>query len=152
MQFYAVAEGHINLVDIEIFDKISKVLRYLPDLIFDPKEQDWGLCKNQVTCHLICRALARHFEVSVHDGYFTPGCQHSWLTTKGGSIIDVYPIAGAVPFIVASNGFSPWTRLYEESTRFEKTLQTPEFISRLEQTIHAVAEVIRQLNSESSLL
>ncbi|MEK7116718.1 MAG: hypothetical protein AAB837_00960 [Patescibacteria group bacterium] len=149
MQFYAAYQGNISPEDMQMFAEISEILRCLPDLTFDLDDPEWRNCKNQISCHLISRALARHFDVSVCDGYFTPGCQHSWLKTKGGSsIIDAYPVAGAAPFIVSAKWPSPWAKLYQESTRFQEKFQTPEFASRLEQTVRSVAEIIQQPDSK----
>ena len=152
MQFYAAYQDNICTEDIRIFAMISKVVRRLPDLVFDSNDQEWKGYANQVSCHLICRALARYFDVSVHDGYFTPGYQHSWLKTKNGTcVIDVYPVAGVNSFAVTANWPSPWAKLYQESDKFKEKFQTPEFIANLEKTANAVAETILQLDSEPLL-
>ena len=111
MEFYAAAKGTIKPSDMALFWNIVRIVEHLPDIVFDPKERDWGLCKNQVTCHLVCRALAAHFPAEYVDGYFTRGYQHSWLLPNSrSSIIDVYPVAGASPFIVSVPRPSPWTK------------------------------------------
>lgn len=149
MEFYAACCGDICQEDMRMFAKISDVIRHLPDIVFDPTDRDWRNCKNQISCHLICRALARHFDVSVHDGYFTPGYQHSWLETKDGKcIIDAYPVAGVTPFMVLASWPSPWIKLYQRSDKFQEKFHTPGFIARLEKTADVVAETIRQLDSE----
>ncbi len=146
MEFYAASKGYIKSADMETFAKIQSVLGAMPDLIFDPEERKWDSCKNQVTCHLICRALAKHFKASVCDGYFTHGYQHSWLIAESGSsIIDAYPVAGAASFIVTRDSASPWVKLYVESDELQHKFVTDKFCERLGQTTKVVAETARQL-------
>ncbi len=47
-----------------------------------------------LSCHMVVRAMARVIgrEVKVIDGYFFPVYQHSWLRTKQGNVIDVFPV------------------------------------------------------------
>lgn len=146
MQFYAASKGNINPTDIELFGKIQVILVELPDIVFDPSERHWDECRNQISCHLICKALARHFKAAVGDGYFVRGYQHSWLLpASGSSIIDVYPVAGASPFIVANDPASPWHKLYIKSGEFDRKFSTDEFRGRLEHTTKVVGETIRKL-------
>jgi hypothetical protein len=146
VEYYTVSRGFIAPADLEVFNQIAEVLRKMPDLMFDPQETGWDSCKNQFTCHLVCRALANCFDVSVCDGYFTRGYQHSWLTTKSGlSIIDAYPVAGGIPFIVAANFPSPWSRLYIKSDKFKVMFETLEFRGRLEIMKQVVSEIARNL-------
>lgn len=149
MEFYAVATGKISEQDFEMFSQISAVMKEMPNLEFNPAERErYDGCENQMSCHLICRALAEHFEVSVRDGYFfAVGYEHSWLVTKSGlSIIDAYPVAGAMPFIVAARFPSPWNRVYQESANFKDSFTTPQFIERLKRTSQVVSDTFRQLN------
>ena len=152
MEFYVASRGGIDPADIEMFERIALVVRELPDVIFDPRERGWDGCKNQFSCHLICRALAAHFDVSVRDGYFLKGYEHSWLvpTSGSGSIIDAYPVAGAVPFIVSTQGFSPWPELYVQSYKLRHRFCEPEFLARLDKTTQMVGETLRHLNSGRS--
>ena len=146
MKFYAASTGNIQSADMEMFAKIQSVLGAMPDMVFDPKERGWDACTNQVSCHLVCRALAKHFDASVHDGYFVTGYQHSWLVPESGSsIIDAYPVAGAVPFIVSRDLASPWGRLYKDSDGLNYMFVTDTFQERLKQTMQAVSETVRQL-------
>lgn len=146
MDFYAVASGGIPAADLALFERISAVVHALPNLTFDPADRRIGACKNQLCCHLICRALASEFPVAVHDGYFTRGYQHSWLVPRGSqSIIDAYPIAGAAPFIVSGEYCSPWSTLYKPSTVFSGKFEVPEFRQRLEEAKRAVHETVQKL-------
>lgn len=146
MEFYVASKGYIPGTDLEIFGKIRSVLDTLPDILFDPAEQGWGACKNQFTCHLICRALTQYFRVAVHDGYFLHSYQHSWLVPySNSSIIDAYPVAGAVPFIVANDPAAPWSRLYKKSSQLQQKFETDEFLDRLGHTTRAVGTTIQQL-------
>jgi hypothetical protein len=55
-----------------------------------------------VTCHSLCRAFKKIFNIPVETGYFMLGYEHSWLVTQFGNIIDVYPwgVVGG-PILVA---------------------------------------------------
>lgn len=146
MQFYAVCKEVITSADLETFTHIAAILRELPDLVFDPDERHWGECKNQVSCHLLCRAFADHFAVTVRDGYFMRSYRHSWLVPAGrSSIIDAYPVGGASPFIVATDRWSPWAQMYHQDAGIGKDCKSPKFLYRLELTKQAVAETIRRL-------
>lgn len=146
MQFYAASEGNIHPADMELFGKIEVILTEMPDMVFDPNERHWDHCRNQISCHLICKALARHVEATVGDGYFIRSYQHSWLLpASGSSIIDVYPVAGASPFIVANDPASPWPKLYSRSDDLDKKFGTDEFRDRLKQTTKVVGETIKKL-------
>lgn len=139
MDFYAAQKGYISKKDLETFNKILEVIRRLPNFTFHipaPKERHMPI-DNEVSCHLLCRALAPWVELKVHDGYFGGHYQHSWLTTKEGtSLIDAYPVAGGSPFIVAINESpwpSPWPKLYKEDIRVRTSIETnPSFDSQLE--------------------
>lgn len=147
MDYYAASVGSIAPNDMRIFLQIQAVLTAMPNISFGLKGPEWLGCNNQLSCHLICRALAKFFEVSFHNGYFTKGCQHSWLIpSSGSSIIDAYPFAGASPFIVARNWPSPWGHLYIESSELDQTFSTNEFRAQLEKTTQIVGDTIGQLS------
>lgn len=146
MEFYAASKDKINPIDMEMFGKIQAVLNAMPDIVFEAEDRGWRACKNQVSCHLICRALVKYFEATVCDGYFVQGYQHSWLVPKSGSsIIDAYPVAGAVPFIVAKDLASPWVRLYKRSDKLAAKFVTDQFCKQLEQTTQTMEDTIRRL-------
>lgn len=146
MEFYAASKGNISPADMELFYRIQVILIEMPDIVFDPTERDWDHCKNQISCHLICRALAQHFDAEVGDGFFVRGYQHSWLIPASkSSIIDVYPVAGASSFIVANDPASPWTKLYITSDKLDHKFMTRQFRDRLEQTTKVVGEIIKKL-------
>lgn len=147
MEFYAAAEGNVPSGDIEMFNRMVQVIKQMPDLIFDPTQRSWSKSKNQITCHLLCRALAAHYDVTVHDGHFYNHFQHSWLVPKSGAcIIDVYPVAGVVPFIVAADPRSPWVMLYKDSDEMQERFIKLEFLESVELTTQAVANTLRKLN------
>ena len=93
--------------DLVAFKKIRLVLTRMPDVIL-PKGQE-------VSCHMIARALARHFPLTYVDGHFgMRGWRHSWLVTLEGNIIDPYPWAtvGSPLLIDMSNERMPWHHWY----------------------------------------
>lgn len=148
MEFYAASKGNINPADLELFAKIRSVLEAMPNVVFDPTESRWGTCRNQVTCHLLCRALAKCLSAKAHDDHFVTRYQHTWIVPKSrSSIIDAYPVAGAAPFIVSYDHASPWRHLYERSNTFSAMFTTTEFREQLRQTTQAVRATMRQLGT-----
>lgn len=79
-----------------------------------------------LSCHMICRALANFFPVSIRDGYFVgKWCPHSWLVPRArwsvepyfyeNYIIDPYPwMAANGPILVYAFTHSPWKKIYLE--------------------------------------
>jgi hypothetical protein len=74
-----------------------------------------------VSCHHLCHALAAVFNLTVEDGHFGLGMEHSWLMLRdrspdGKIILDVYPIAGTGPFLIYAHWNTPWRPLYKTDT------------------------------------
>ncbi|NNM83737.1 hypothetical protein HKL94_00750 [Candidatus Parcubacteria bacterium] len=132
--------------DMEMFRRIAKVVQEIPDKLFDPENKHVN-CINHYSCHLICRGVEAHFKgVRTEDGYFHRHHQHSWLVSKSGrSIIDVYPVAGATPFIVSTERASPWSELYKINTRYSGMFHTDTFRANVETTIRLVGQTIERL-------
>lgn len=66
-------------------------------------------------CHTVCAELSKKFpELQHYTGKFYDGWDHSWLVFRNDPdvIIDAYPWACAVPFIVTTQAMSPWRFLY----------------------------------------
>jgi hypothetical protein len=71
-----------------------------------------------ITSHAMCEALIHIYtEYSHIEGTFGELHDHSWIVCKENPniVLDMYPIAGASPFIVYA-GISrvPWFKLYEK--------------------------------------
>jgi hypothetical protein len=63
--------------------------------------------------HMLTRAVAELFPVSVWDGVFAGAYEHSWLETENKCLIDVLPVSSLGGPIMFSNGAeSPKRRLY----------------------------------------
>ncbi len=96
-----------------ITEVIVDLKKYCCEL--DEKQQNFRL-----NCHIFCRALESVIQdVKVVDGHYfginwlengskvsLARCDHSWLKTKDGSIIDIYPVGfiAMAPILVASTG------------------------------------------------
>lgn len=94
---------HLTARDIEIFQKVRKLVEGLPDDI-DLGSDDRGE-KITLSCHILVRALARVCSLQYRDGYFHPNYRHSWLLTPDGRIIDAYPVAiWGGPFMIDGDG------------------------------------------------
>jgi hypothetical protein len=93
--------------DYDLFLTMRQIFEALPDLSGEPV----------VSCHMVTRAFAAHFPVEVVDGHFGRGSHHSWLVLRdlrpdGLVIVDIYPVAGASPFLVYAYWITSWAKLY----------------------------------------
>jgi hypothetical protein len=92
----------------------------------------------EISCHNLCRALAKIHNVKVIDGYFTPGFCHSWLQTDSGAIIDPYPpllVGGPVMIPQRKKPYpTPWKNIYLPAKNIHLDLSK----------INAQSETIRQ--------
>ncbi len=101
---YARQTGDISDHHLELFQLVVSLLDNL-DIKLD------------ANCHDVCEVLARLIPELDHiwGWFFRKGQHHSWLSIRGTRIvIDAYPIAGALPFIVTLEGSiaNPWNELY----------------------------------------
>ncbi len=76
--------------DINLFEKIRIIVQAFPDNLDLGKDSKNKPVK--LSCHILAHALGRPFTLEVKDGYFHPHYEHSWLETRNGHIIDVYPV------------------------------------------------------------
>lgn len=114
---YAVKTGDISFGDLSTLSHIQSEIQRLPDAA--------GL-----SCHDVCAHLARTIPGLVHRrGWFAAvGVEHSWLVSAENPavVFDVYPVAGAVPFVVTTAGtLNPWGKLYLEDKRCSPKTQDP---------------------------
>ncbi len=77
--------------ELDIFKSIKRVLDSV-DKFNLPED-------HLISCHEICHAVAKIYNLRVETGYYMPGFEHSWLmTTSFGeqspfdNIIEVYPV------------------------------------------------------------
>ena len=99
--------------ELVLFLKIKAAVEQLedPDLGVDGYQEPIP-----VSCHMIARAVAELFSVTLKDGFYIVGYQHSWLVTATGHVIDVYPVGMLGGPILCENTsvLSPARRLYHE--------------------------------------
>lgn len=132
--------------DLDLLDRMRLVMREMPDIDFGRI----GEYQIPTDCHMVARAFANHFPVTVKDGYFIDhGWPHSWVLTPNCFVIDLYPIrmeAGG-PVLVSIGIQSPWRDAYrvEESPAFSRMLADPLFLERVETVSKAVEETIIRL-------
>ncbi len=104
-------EQFIPKEDMDLFFRIRKAVEAMtnPDLGHDENGEEIDL-----SCHMIARAVAKLFSVKFLDGFYIKGFQHSWIETKHGHLIDVYPIGviGGPILLENTSRFSPARRLY----------------------------------------
>ena len=106
----SVLNGSITSTEVELFRKMRGAVERMPDVA-------WGGVL--LSCHHVCHALATVFEeVMAVDGIFGKSMEHGWLvlreTRRDGPVIaDMYPIAGASPFLVHAYWVTPWAKLYQ---------------------------------------
>ena len=102
---------YLTAQDIEIFQKIRRLVEALPDNI-DLGNDDRGE-KIILSCYILVRALAKLFTLRYRDGYLHPNYRHSWLLTLDGQIIDPYPVAiWGGPLMIDGSISSPARWLY----------------------------------------
>lgn len=99
----------------QILHQLALAEDFMQRLPESESEERWS-------CHVLVRAFNRifgeEFTWKVQDGHFGRyGTCHSWLWSSDSDIfLDLYPVAGINPFIVACKQ-SPWNALYMEHTR-----------------------------------
>lgn len=133
--------------DLRLFNRIRRVVQRMPspDLGTDENGK-----KILLSCHMLARALARFFPVGCQDGYFGGYCDHSWLVTTSGLIIDVYPVAVVGGPILVVTGYStPWDRLYKKGRLPKSKLNNPRFIKSVDRVAEAVHQTMVRLKIQA---
>jgi len=99
--------------DIQLYQEIRYIFEKLPDI-------DLGVsCEGEkivLSCHMLVKALVNCFAqlgLSYEVGRFLVVFEHSWLVTKNGNIIDVYPV-GAIggPILYLGDRDGPASKLF----------------------------------------
>ena len=111
MKFYV--EDHLSKKEISLFRKIKGAVENMdnPYLGVDRDGKEIIL-----SCHILTRAVHNLFLLKFEDGFYAKLYQHSWLRTKEGSVIDVYPVACmGGPIMIAGGEASPQKHLYVEA-------------------------------------
>lgn len=131
--------GLVSPEEVSLLEEIRRLVDALPDI----KLSDGGE-ENPVSCHLLARAIAPHFPVTVKDGSFgSGGWAHSWFTTHQGNIIDVYPWAQVGgPTLLSMARPSPWRDLFIER---DVAIDTPQFCKDLEIVNEVVEKTLKKL-------
>ncbi len=109
------ATRFISEDDLALFSRIKKAVEQMNDPDLGVDEQG---VKILLSCHVLARAVARIFPVQVRDGYFADSYEHSWLETKSGHLIDLYPVAtiGGPVMIDGQTPLSPSHRIYTRTS------------------------------------
>ncbi len=132
MKPHVLETGDITPEQYALFLQMRDVFERLPDFEFG----------KPVSCHMICRAFAENFPVECVDGHFGRGCDHSWLVLGRKNreehgedtrvIADMYPVAGAAPFLVYTFFLVPWPALYIEDESVTAAFRDePTFLERV---------------------
>jgi hypothetical protein len=114
-----VISGDIQQEILDQFKDMRDFVENLPDIEGEV-----------LSCHAVCEALSQIYpDFSRVEGTCGGLYIHSWMISKKYKtvILDMYPVAGACPFIVyAGISLLPWFRLYEKKpvvydrTEFER--------------------------------
>lgn len=131
--------------DLKIFREIRLVVEDLPDVEFGNGPDGEPIV---ISCHILARALAEYFPVKVKDGYILGHWwKHSWLETKGGFIIDPYPVALLGGPILVAVKSSPWRSFYKESPEgsFPDLIQEP-LLSHVKLLKRVMGETIERIH------
>ena len=139
MKPYAVSV--VPLEDLVLFHKIEKIVQELPDINLGIGEAGGKIL---VSCHMLARALSSFYPVKCSDGCFGGTHKHSWLVTRNGLIIDVYPIAVVGgPILIDTRFMTPWTSLYKKLSLLE--LKSAYFRKNVGKVIKAVRQTMTTL-------
>lgn len=102
MRYEAVRNGDIPEGDLLLYERAIQLI-------------DW-VDREDMTCHVLARAIAKLLKAKHVDGYFCRPCwRHSWVVLPTGNILDVYPIGGCMPVLVTTGmGLIPlpWSDMY----------------------------------------
>lgn len=115
-----------NIAVLQSFNREDKrLLAKVMDILFKVEEYVKKIAESSLPtfeCHATCRAIALHIrELKVADGHYVGVsrkrrkdkvdarlryCDHSWLVTPSGSIIDPYPVGFLAlnPILVVTRG------------------------------------------------
>lgn len=88
---YVIYSGRLHPDDVALFERIRIAINQM----VEPSLGTRGRDKDPIvlSCHILTRAVTVAFEeLRVQDGYYAGSCEHSWLLTQHGDIIDVYPV------------------------------------------------------------
>ncbi len=107
------SEKFVLKEEVLLFNDIKRVVENLPDINLGINEKGK---KVLLSCHILCRALSEVFSLQYADGFYYPKFDHSWLITKEGHILDVYPVGaiGGPIMVVNPKTDSPAYWLYKE--------------------------------------
>ena len=72
---------HLDEKELNLWVQATRLVEMLPD---DPE--------GKLRCHELSRAIGQILNLPVQDGEYGIGCEHSWLWTPMGNILDVHSI------------------------------------------------------------
>ena len=135
-------EKHVPSKDLELFRRIERLVHQLPDLDLGKDERGEPII---LSCHMICRALARMFpDVRVQDGRFAHVAQHSWLITKRGWVIDPYPVGILGGPLLVGHEISIYFHLYCEQPLTVSAFSQDSF----HRSVDRIGAVLQELDTE----
>jgi len=107
------AESKIPKEDIVLFHKIKEVIDAfeLPKLENNSQGEEIFF-----SCHMLAAAIGEVFVLKVQSGHYASFYEHSWVETKHGNCVDVYPVAtvGGPVLVDKEFAYSPLSGLYKE--------------------------------------
>jgi hypothetical protein len=139
--------------DVGLWEKICVAVKCFPDDISLGK-YDSGK-PAVLSCHILARALSKVFGVDCVDGYFHPFYEHSWLVTRHGNVIDVYPVGilGGPLLVHDTKGFtSPVRHLYEQKPcLLDERMEMPAWRSSFNAAVVIATLAVAKIADEHSL-
>jgi len=100
--------------EVVLFRKIERVINLLPAINLGTEDGE----EIYLSCHMLARALGTVFNLQVADGHAI-AYEHSWLVTKHGNILDVYPIATIGGPLLIDGGTLYARQIYKRCTAKE---------------------------------
>ena len=140
--------------DFDLYLIIRQVVEALPDEELNLGQFEVDGTKVVMTCHLLARAVSVVLGLEFQDGNFYQICDHSWVLTKAGNIVDVYPVGAWGPSLVWNDPcFSVGKWLYKPVANFstespELKLEDPGFRESVLTVVTALVETMDRLKIE----
>ncbi len=97
--------------DLLLFERVKRAIGQMEDTNLEMDEDGKQIV---LSCHILARAVARVFScLRVVDGHFIGGYDHSWVETRSGHVIDLYPVAMiGGPIMILGGHASPKETMY----------------------------------------
>ena len=82
--------SNLRREDVSLCQRIRVLIHLIPDNIDLGKDPEGNPIV--LSCHILAHSMGRILGLNIEDGYFYPNFYHSWVKTRHGQVLDVYPV------------------------------------------------------------